>query len=391
MFCGFSINLRLAIPTPRAFNSGSLNRSRGIIAFFNMQSLPELTILYVGQMVDGSTTAQRAQALREMGHQLICVTTAESEKAIVKPSLFSRIRRKIVGPEDRVQANARILKLLAERVFDMLWIDKGLTIDAKTLKLAREHQPRCLITGFSPDDMMNPNNQSRQFLKGLPQYDFYITTKSYNVAELESLGCSKALFMDNAYDPHTHRPLPVSEAERQRLGGAVGFIGQWEPERAESLRKLALAGLPVRVWGYTWERMKDVPPKLQLENRPLWGDDYARALCALDINLCFLRKCNRDVQTTRTMEIPACGGFMLAERTEEHQRLFTEGQEAEFFANDQELISKVRYFLDHPEERLRIARRGYERCLRDSYSYTDRLDELLKSIMTSAQGRSRKH
>jgi spore maturation protein CgeB len=349
-----------------------------------MNSLPKLTILYVGPMVAGSTALQRAEALRTLGHLLICVSTEMSDQAIVKHSLFSRIRRKLVGPEDRVQANARILKLLAEREFDVLWIDKGLTIDAVTLKFARKRQPQCLITGFSPDDMMNPKNQSRQFLSGLPQYDFYITTKSYNVEELEGLGCPKALFMNNAFDPHTHRFMPVDDVDRQRLGGAVGFIGQWEPERAESLRKIAMAGFPVRVWGYTWERMKAVPPMLQLENRPLWGDDYARALCSFNINLCFLRKCNRDVQTTRTIEIPACGAFMLAERTEEHQRLFTEGQEAEFFANDEELIAKIGYFLDHPEERLLIARGGYKRCIRDHYSYADRLNNLLETIMISA-------
>ena len=61
--------------------------------------------------------------------------------------------------------------------------------------------------------------------------------------------------------------------------------------------------MPVRVWGYTWERMKNVPANLVLENRPFWAGDYAKAICAFDINLCFLRKCNRDKQTTRSIEM----------------------------------------------------------------------------------------
>jgi spore maturation protein CgeB len=182
--------------------------------------------------------------------------------------------------------------------------------------------------------------------------------------------------------------MPITAEQRRQLGGPVGFIGQWEPERAESLRILALAGIPVRVWGFTWERMKDVPPGLHLENKPLWADDYARAVCAFDITICFLRKANRDLQTSRTMEIPACGSFMLAERTAEHQRLFLEGEEAEYFSDDEELIRKVRYYLDHPEERRRIAKRGYERCLRDGYSNENRLRVALNTIIASKLNRN---
>ena len=348
-----------------------------------------LRILYVGTILPGSTALQRAEALKDLGHQVTTLSTENSNEIVVKPALASRVWRRIVGPQDRVGMNAAVLRAIRSETFDALWIDKGLTMHAKTLRQVRELQPLCRIIGFSLDDMMNPANQSRHFLKGLPLYDHFITSKSYNVAELQELGCPDVLFVDNAYDPHTHHPVTVTAELREQIGGAVGFIGQWEPERAEALRKLALAGIPVRVWGFTWERMRDVPPGLILENRPLWDDEYARALCAFDINLCFLRKCNRDLQTSRTMEIPACGGFMLAERTAEHQRLFTEGQEAEFFADDEEMILKVRHYLDHPEERRRIARRGYERCLRDGYSNAARLRGALKTIMESEPQRTR--
>lgn len=340
-----------------------------------------LRILAVGPVIEGSTTVQRFHALRDLGHEMRVVTTATAKASdTVRPSLLKRIGHRLLGPRDLIRANAQVLSAIRELSFDILWIDKGLTIQSETLLEVRRIQPACRIVGFSPDDMMNPGNQSRDFLRGLPFYHFYVTTKSYNVAELKELGCPEVLFTDNGYDPHTHRPTVVDADEKHRLGGPVGFIGQWEPDRAESLRRLGRAGVPVRVWGYTWERMRDVPSSVQLENHPLWADDYAKAICAFDINLCFLRKANRDRQTTRTMEIPACGAFMLAERTGEHVRLFDEGKEAEFFSSDDELFSKVRHYLEHEDERLRIARAGYERCLRGRYSNSERLQQILERI-----------
>ena len=339
-------------------------------------------ILYVGQILPDSTTVQRMNALQRLGNDVVCLTTVVDDQATsVNPSLTKRVHRKLFGLQDRAGANAKICDFIHKQSFDIVWIDKGLTIRPDTLRLIKESQPNCQIIGFSPDDMLNPANQSKHFLSGLRYYDYYVTTKSYNVSELKQLGCPNVLFTDNGYDSGTHRPLAISAGEKKNLGGPIGFIGQWEKARSEALCFLA-DSLPtdVRVWGYTWERCKSRPQNLLLENRPMWGKQYAKAICAFDINLCFLRKCNRDLQTTRSVEIPACGAFMLAERTDEHRKLFEEGKEADFFSNNDELLKKVRYYLDHENERLDIAKAGYSRCLRDGYSYENRLKGILSII-----------
>ncbi len=135
----------------------------------------------------------------------------------------------------------------------------------------------------------------------------------------------------------------------------------------------------MRVWG-PWPRWK-AAPGLRVEGRPLWDDDYARALSAFRINLGFLRRVNRDLQTTRSIEIPACGGFLLAERTAEHRRLFREDVEAVFFSDDRELLEKCRHYLAHEDERARIAEAGRRRCIDDAYSYEARLTFILRHAL----------
>ena len=85
-------------------------------------------------------------------------------------------------------------------------------------------------------------------------------------------------------------------------------------------------------------------------------------------------------QTRRTVEIPACQGFLLTERTDEQLGLFEEGKEAEFFGSNEELLRKIKYYLAHPEERKRIAVAGRERCLRSGYSNQEQLKWALSQV-----------
>ena len=346
-----------------------------------------LRILYVGALWHGSTSRQRLKALGHLGHQVVGVDTEPPEVRNASTRLISQISRKLFnlgvdafGPRDLAGANKAIREKVKAHDWDVLWIDKGLTIEAQTLAEVKSRNPRCVIVGYSPDDMMGRHNQSRQILGHYPLYDMFFTTKSYGVGELKSLGCPRVIFVGNAFDPEIHQPVPVSPADRKTWGGPVGFVGAYETARAVSLHSLAAHGIHVRVWGPGWHKCRLKSRHLLVEQQSLWAEQYALALNAFDINLCFLRKLNRDLQTTRSVEIPACGGFMLAERTDEHLALFEEGKEAEFFSSDEELLDKVRYYLAHDENRRRLAAAGRERCLKSGYSNHERLQEMLQAI-----------
>jgi spore maturation protein CgeB len=173
----------------------------------------------------------------------------------------------------------------------------------------------------------------------------------------------------------------VSKQDLEYFGGDVGFIGTFEKERYESMLYLARHDIKVRVWGWGWDKYKKIHPNLVCEGRPLYADDLVKAINSFRINLGFLRKINRDLQTTRSVEIPGCGAFMLAERTTEHLEMFKEGFEAEFFASDDELLKKIKKYLLDDEGRQRIASGGLRRCIESGYRNVDRMASALKVIL----------
>lgn len=332
-----------------------------------------------------NTSVHRLQALRSLGVQVEVVDSnapAQSGLSALAVRLRAWLFRKgfPVAVADPGADAARLLSAANSDSFDLVWLEKALTIDADQLRAVRRVAPGAMVIGFSPDDMHARHNQSLQFLDALPHYDAFLTTKSFNVEELRRDGCPHVLFVGNGYDPAAFRPMPVSGQDIERLGGDIGFIGSFEQDRLDMMQALAEQGLRVRVWGSGWNRVPDGHSNLVIERRPLHGAEFATACSAFKINLAFLRKLNRDQQTTRSVEIPACAGFMLAERTVEHLGMFTEGEEAEFFSSVDELADKCRRYLQDSDARQSIARHGHQRCVRDGYSNASRIAQALDAL-----------
>lgn len=343
-----------------------------------------MSIVFCGDLWWGSTARMRMEALERIGHTVIGIDTTYRPQGL--KGLIWRVARRAGVVIDAAGANDALIAAVAEHQPSVVWIDKGLGINARTLAEILRRRPAVKLVHYSPDDMGSKHNQTRQYLEGIPAYHLHATTKSFNVDELRAMGARDVLFVNNAYCPQAHRPQRMDSEERLRLGGAVGFIGGFELERAAAIWFLVTHGVPVRVWGEGWGRgwekwaASHRHAGLKVEDRPVFGTEYARAICSFDINLAFLRKLNRDLQTTRSVEIPACGAFMLAERTAEHQQLFQEGVEADFFGNQEEMLEQCRYYLSHSEARNQIAHAGLERCVLSDYSYDRQLCDVLQRL-----------
>ncbi|MBU0567726.1 glycosyltransferase, partial [bacterium] len=81
----------------------------------------------------------------------------------------------------------------------------------------------------------------------------------------------------------------------------------------------------------------------------------------------------------RLFDVPACGGFVLTDFREDLNLLF-DADEVAYYQNKEDLLEKVRFYLSHPEEREKIARRARKRVL-SQHTYEVRMESLVKSLM----------
>lgn len=77
----------------------------------------------------------------------------------------------------------------------------------------------------------------------------------------------------------------------------------------------------------------------------------------------------------RAFDIMACKGFLLTNYQADYDPLFVRGEDYEIYEDYNDLVEKVRYYLNHTDERLRIAENGYKK-VKELHSYDKRLDQI---------------
>ncbi len=338
-----------------------------------------MKILFVGDLNIYARSLWRLETLMAMGHDVIGLTTVPVPWRLKHDySILEAVSWRLRRPIDLTGVNRKIRAAIKGKKFNVIWIEKGNTVKPATLVFIKKNSPEAVLISCSEDDMAGQHNRSFYYDRGLSYYDIVFTTKVPNLAELKEFGTKRTeLFLDS-YDETFHKPLVLTAAEKNKFACDVGFAGSFEEDRAEKMLFLAEQGIKIFVWGLDWEKWMNRHPNLIVKNEHLYREDYAKAINATKINLCFLRKLNRDEVTSRSVEIPACGGFMLAERTKRHLEFFKEDEEAVFFSSKEELLEKVRKYLANDPARGKIAEAGRNRCLSSGYSMKAQLTAMLK-------------
>lgn len=338
-------------------------------------------LLYGESASPGSGAWCYAETLREMGHEVIAF---DDQHGLERYRRFAwrvarRLHRGPLEPHRRDHARA-LVETAARTRPEICIVLKGLHLGPDDVRALRALGS--WTVNINHDDFFsgNPNNWTPRQRAAIAEWDFVFTTRRVNVDEVRPFN-PRVEFFPFAYYPRIHRPVAISDGERERYDVDAVFVGTWERERAALLEQL-VARVPGRyaIWGTQWHKLaRSSPLNRHLRSGPIVLDEMAKALGAARVALAFLRKENRDDYTQRTFEIPACGGVLLAERTAEHQRLFREGQEAEYFdprAPD-ELCDQLRRLLADEPRREAIRRAGREALLRQHHTYRDRLERLL--------------
>jgi glycosyltransferase involved in cell wall biosynthesis len=331
-----------------------------------------------------------SQALQDLGQPHVALDVTHYGQ-LPGPPILRRVGTRLLGRRLLTywRYNRDILAAAREFNPEVVLITGGAPVTRSTLRELKARTGAVLVN-YATDDPFNPVACAPWVAKNIPLYDLYASTKRDIMDDLRAAGCARVAYVPFAYDPSVHFPHCFESAqESERSSCDVVFIGCADRSYS-ALFETLLHGIPdlrLNLYGTYWERN----PVLARYGRGLaLGRDYRVALAGAKIAPCPVRRANRDGLAMRTFESAACGTFVLAERTAEHQEFFREGEEVGYFDSPGELIEKVRYYLAHDDERRRMAEAVHRKVIRGNHTYADRVKQILELAgeLISERGRA---
>jgi spore maturation protein CgeB len=301
----------------------------------------------------------------------------EASFARAGSSIVSRAMRRVLCRSacDQQALNRSLIEHALAFKPTVTLICKGTYVYPETLRRIKS-DTGALLVNYATDDPFNERVNTSELVSSIPIYDLYACTKRAIMNDISSAGCGKVIFMPFAYKPEVHFPEAFPTRDLERFACDVAFVGGCDRDRSTFFTELLrrMPRLNLRLYGGFWNRQ----PLL----RRYWhgfavGCDYRMALRGAKVALNLIRRANRDGHVMRSFEIPACGAFMLADRTADHLELFHEGREAAYFGSLGELVEQINYYLTHDRERKSVAKQGQLKVTTGSHTYLDRLRTLL--------------
>lgn len=344
-------------------------------------------ILFIGENWFGSCARACCYSLRRLGHLVKDVDAQLYSPPWRNPA--GRVGLRLLRNRLIEELNGRILRDAELFLPEILLIYKGTHVEPETIEQLRRKGVWCY--NYFPDSSFFTHGE--RLIQTLQECDCIFYTKPNHETYLVALGAREGHFVRHGYDPQLHRIRPVDERKRQELGHDVLVIGTHNAHKESILTALAdrCPDLDLGVWGNLWEENCQSPTvRGTIRGSALEGELYVDAIRSARINLALMSgpvqgAPGGDETSTRTFEIPACGGFMIHERSPELDRLFVEGEEVVGFETAEELVTEIQRYLEDDEGRARIARAGHERCV-PAYSYDERMRDLIEWHETRIDG-----
>ena len=223
-----------------------------------------------------------------------------------------------------------------------------------------------------------PGNSAMQMDESLRCYSTVFTFSKSLVPVFYQLGAKHVEWLPFGFDPATHSPAPPTSGELPPFD--VAYLGAWGPIQERWLSPLVELGL--RIFGPGWHHLASSSPlRACWEKGAGMGRHMASAISGAKITVNLTRAEHGCGHSMKTFEIPACGGFMLTNRTDEQMQFFADEKECVYFDTIDEMFVKAKYYVENADQRERIRLAGIKAVR--GHAYENRAIALLKHMGTA--------
>jgi spore maturation protein CgeB len=342
-----------------------------------------LRILILGAFNSGALENFYLNGFRQQDMECEAFDISSAYYKAFQKNTLNKIINKIAPHLFLVGTNRELVKFCKGKMFDVILVFKGHTLFTATLESLKKSTR--LLCSYNPDHpfkYFTPGSGNDLVRKGFSHYHLHFSYARSIVKTIREQYQQEGFWIPFGYDP----ALAAGNKEiSDQQGNYLLFYGAYDAERAALLE--SLKGVPLKIYGdQHWQSMTSRYNHVlqSFKGIKLYGDDLARenqqALGVVNI----LRTQNlvEGSHNMRTFEVPAYGGLLISNYTEEQAEFFEPGKEALYYRSASELPAMVSELRKSSTLSLQLKKGAQRRCLAEQYSYTDRAREMVRVFNT---------
>jgi hypothetical protein len=330
------------------------------------------------------------KALRKLGHECAVFWRNQSAWPWARSGQLRMTQRLTIGralnaaaarvpsfnPDFRLR-NHRLMAFAAAYRPDVIILpgDNGVVLPETLAALKREHGATLVYAcGTSPVVFSRAVERA-----AAPLYDLVVANDFYHAVQWRELGAKRveALPM-SAVDPDFHKTYDLTAQERAEYACEVGVVGTLVPDRLYNERIAALEALrefDLGIWS-----VHEVPHSLRQYYRgPALGERMLRITQAAKIVVNSHGNFMRYGGNMRLFEACGVGAFQIVDDRPGVAAWFEIGTHLVTYRDPDHLREVVRYYLDHDDERARIAAAGQAHVYAQ-HTYDQRMARLMELV-----------
>ena len=262
----------------------------------------------------------------------------------------------------RQAMNQQLLETVRDGDFDLLfYVPFTDQLEPDTVKSITA-MDRPVTVAWGCDDHWRFEDYSRHWA---PLFDWWVTTARSAVPKFKAMGYRHVIKSQWAVEPTVYHPLDVPRDM------PASFVGQPHGIRPQVLQWLAESGVPLAVFGFGWAGLESrITHEQMLEV-------FSRSKVCL--NLSNASTMGEQQIKGRVFEVPGCRSLLLTDMADDLGSYYTPGEEIVVYDGADDLLEKIRYYIDRDEERERIAEAGYRRTLAE-HTWRHRFDAIFERV-----------
>ncbi len=311
---------------------------------------------------DGASNNYIVNALDDLGHKVFFVDHR---------NLLDHCKKHV----PQYLANEKIDMML------VLYLIPGKTYDIEYIRKLKANYPSVKYVSWIFDATMDGQrcDENSEFVRLMKEYDYFFTVCGGQVESFRRQGVN-AYFGQEGVDSYVGR-FNVPTEEKKYDVSFLGSVGHptVHKERLPFLMKV-INRFPNTLIGGALHIYDEGLLKSHLK-RPTYNDvEHSKIVGHSKINLGFNAWPDIDKYlSARAYRVMGAGGFYMTKRSQGVENFYVDGKEIVLYDDVKDCLDKIRYYLDHDEEREEIAEAGRAKTMA-KYTFKDTLAKMIVDI-----------